>query len=94
MTEWHVPQDRGLSWYERDGEAVVFNASSGRSHFLNAMTNEVLHYLEEEGPRNSDEIEAHIRSIVGEAEMPNLDQQVRGIINGFLKQGLVDPWQG
>ena len=92
MAIWYVPEDRGLIWYEREGEAVVFNSRSGRSHFLNTLTNEVLRFIES-GPRSTEDVQAHIEEILDGSEMPNLDQQIRGIISGFERQGLVDPWQ-
>ena len=92
MTIWYVPEDRGLIWYEREGEAVVFNSRSGRSHFLNTLTNEVLRYIES-APRSADDVLAHIEEILEGGEVPNLDQQIRSIISGFERQGLIDPWQ-
>ena len=93
MTIWYVPEDRRLIWYEREGEAVVFNSCSGRSHFLNTITNEVLRYIEAE-PRSAQDVLAHIEEILDGEEIANLDQQIRTIISGFERQGLVDPWQG
>lgn len=92
MFAWYVPSERQLRWYEREGEAVVFNPQSGRSHFLNALTNEVLRFIEA-GPRSAADIQAHIETIVEDGDVSDLDQHIRSILNGFELQGLVDPWQ-
>jgi len=92
MTEWYVPEDRKLLWYERDGEAVVFNPCSGRSHYLNALINEMLRYIEE-APRSASAIHAHLVELMDGSEPPELASRVTEILSSLELQGLVDPWR-
>jgi len=90
MTKWYVPQDRELLWYEREGEAVVFNSASGRSHYLNALLNEILRYLEE-APRGAAEVRAHLAGLMGGAEPESFADRIVEIIDSLVLQGLIDP---
>jgi PqqD family protein of HPr-rel-A system len=90
MTSWYVPQDRELLWYEREGEAVVFNAASGRSHYLNALLNEMLRHIEE-APRSTAEVRAHLAGLMDGAEPENFADRIVEILDSLALQGLIDP---
>jgi PqqD family protein of HPr-rel-A system len=90
MTSWYVPQDRELLWYEREGEAVVFNPASGRSHYLNALLNEMLRYIEE-APRAAADVKEHLVGLMDGAEPDDFAGRVGEILDSFVLQGLIDP---
>lgn len=92
MTEWYVPQDRKLLWYEREGEAVVFNSCSGRSHYLNALINEILRHIEE-APRGVSELHAHLVGLMDGNEPPEFSARIEEILSSLELQGLIDPWR-
>jgi PqqD family protein of HPr-rel-A system len=90
MTNWYVPEDRKLLWYEREGEAVVFNSRSGRSHYLNALINEMLRYIEE-APRSAADIRAHLVGLMDGAEPSEFPERIDEILDSLELQGLIDP---
>ena len=90
MIRWCVPQDRELLWYEREGEAVVFNPASGRSHYLNALINEMLRYIEE-APRSAADIHGHLAGLMDGAEPDNFADRIGDILGSLALQGLIDP---
>lgn len=90
MTQWHVPSGRRLVWREWEGEAVVYNAASSRTHYLNPLAAEALARLEE-APHSPAELASDIAAVMDEADAEQLEGQMRRLTAGFAELGLVDP---
>lgn len=93
MTGWYVPRGRRLLWYERDGEAVVFNRQSGKTHYLNTLASEVLHRFEA-APQSVADVVAHLNAIWDGDPDDEMDRHVQALTEAFVHQGLIDPWPG
>ena len=86
---WTLASERALI-EGFDGEAVVFNRSSGETHFLNATAAAILDLLAR-NPSTPAEIERGIRARFDADSVTNLVQNIDRVLHEFQYAGLICP---
>lgn len=85
---WQSPADLGLIWLSLDGDFVLYQNSSGETHFLNAAGEAVLRLLTSR-PLTEGQIAASVVAELGCAPDPALLEQVAQVIRRFDDLGLL-----
>lgn len=88
LSYWKVTDARSLLWEQWDNEYAVFHAPSGKTHFLNASSALILHFLS----RQASDVRRVAAEIGVRTEAPvddSLVQQVQHALLHFEQLGLV-----
>ena len=89
-TCWAAADASELLWCEIDDRAVVFNARSGETHFLNPAASEALACLAAE-PATVDALAGHLEAAFEWNETEDVREHARRLIREFDDLGLVRP---
>lgn len=87
-TAWSLPDDSRLVWSNWRTGHIVYQASSGETHYLNATGASVLRRLKE-GPATLEDICRHIESVEGLPADEETVRQAAALLNRFDELGLV-----
>jgi PqqD family protein of HPr-rel-A system len=87
---WHVNRSAGLAWKCWNGDYVVFNGTTGETHFLDVVAGDVFRNLTE-GPRELTEL--HLGA--GRFLKVEIDDKLMGMVAELIgrlhKLGLIEP---
>jgi PqqD family protein of HPr-rel-A system len=87
---WNIDSATPLPLRHWDGEYVVFNPSSGHTHFLDFVAGSLLLFLSDQ-PRHEDEL---ARLIAARLELPAdeaVQEPLRRLLEQLEEQGLIAP---
>ncbi|GAB6068233.1 hypothetical protein JCM13664_15520 [Methylothermus subterraneus] len=83
---WRIHPKARLLWEEWPEEAVVFNALSGQTHYLNATAMAILKMLEL-GPQSAKDLADGLYAGQADRFLPKIEQ----VLAEFERLGLIEP---
>lgn len=88
--KWRTAEKSDLSWVVWEQDAVVYNASSGGTHLLNALAFEALLSLRD-GPADAQELAGRMADIFDGVDRDELEERMNRLMAEFYEWGLAEP---